>query len=266
MANPVFIPVQFAKNGQKNTIQKVLQPTQDLEDATWDVGWGAITMIPKEDGGLAPKGQDFNGVFYSLSDHAVHRQNGQQILYDENVVIEFGGYAIGSIVQSDDLARHYRSLINNNSFNPNSDPIANRWEIYMGQGSVPTASSTVAGVTKVLNVLNSTDTGSALSAAQGKVLSDSRFGVGQSWQNVTASRASGVTYANNTGRPIQVSICLQDPNDTAAFTATVGGVKIIDVSDFGAQGTHPISFIVPIGATYTINRTLNTIRLWAELR
>lgn len=172
MANPVFIPIQFALNGVKNPIQKELQVGQDLEDATWNNGWGTITMIPKEDGGLAPKGQDFNGVLYTMSDHLVHRQNGQQILFSQDVVTEFGGYATGSIIQSDDFTKHYRSLIDNNTFNPNTTSITGRWEIYAGQGSIPTASSTVAGVTKVLNVLNSTDSGSALSAAQGKVLKD----------------------------------------------------------------------------------------------
>uniref|UniRef100_UPI001F2311C1 hypothetical protein n=1 Tax=Escherichia coli TaxID=562 RepID=UPI001F2311C1 len=59
----------------------------------------------------------------------------------------------------------------NNTVNPNNG-LGGAWEVYSGQGSIPTATSTTAGVTKVLNVLNSTDVGSALSAAQGKVLND----------------------------------------------------------------------------------------------
>ena len=172
MANPLFIPIRFAMNGAKNVIQKVLQVGQDQEDATWNLGWPAITMIPKEDGGLAPKGQDFNGVLYTLSDHAVHRQNGEQILFSQDVVDNYGGYSLGSIIQSNDSLRHYRSLINNNTFDPNTTPIAGRWEIYAGSGSLPTASSTTAGIVKVINTLTSNDTGSALSAAMGKDLSD----------------------------------------------------------------------------------------------
>lgn len=172
MANPLFIPIRFAMNGAKNVIQKVLQVGQDQESATWNLGWPAITMIPKEDGGLAPKGQDFNGVLYTLSDHAVHRQNGEQILFSQDVVDEYGGYSLGSIIQSNDSLRHYRSLINNNTFDPNTTSIAGRWEIYAGSGSLPTASSTTAGVLKVINTLTSNDSGSALSAAQGKALSD----------------------------------------------------------------------------------------------
>lgn len=170
--NPDFIPIPFAENGLKNPIQKQLQPSQDPESATWDKGWPQITMVPKEDGGLAPKGQDFNGIFNTLSQHAIHRQNGEQVKFSQDVASEFGGYAVGAIVQSDDGLRHYRSLINNNTFNPNTQSIVNRWQIYAGMGSVSTATSTTAGITKVLNVLNSTDSGSALSAAQGKVLND----------------------------------------------------------------------------------------------
>lgn len=172
MANPLFIPIRFAMNGAKNVIQKVLQVGQDQEDATWNLGWPAITMIPKEDGGLAPKGQDFNGVLYTLSDHAVHRQNGEQILFSQDVVDNYGGYSLGSIIQSNDSLRHYRSLINNNTFDPNTTPIAGRWEIYAGSDSLPTASSTTAGIVKVINTLTSNDAGSALSAAQGKFLND----------------------------------------------------------------------------------------------
>nr|4MTM_A Chain A, Putative tail fiber protein [Acinetobacter phage AP22] len=64
-----------------------------------------------------------------------------------------------------------RSLIANNTVNPNNG-LGGAWEVYSGQGSIPTATSTTAGITKVLNVLNSNDVGSALSAAQGKVLND----------------------------------------------------------------------------------------------
>ena len=172
MANPIFIPIRFAANGLKSVIQKVLQSGQDPEDMTWNLGTPQITMIPKEDGGLPPKGQDFNGILYTLSDHAVQRQNGEQILFSDGVVTEYGGYALGSIVQSNDTLRHFRSLINNNTFNPNTQPISGRWEIYTGAGSIPTASSTTAGVIRVINDLTSSEVGAALSAAMGKVLND----------------------------------------------------------------------------------------------
>lgn len=275
MANPLFIPVQFAINGLKNTIQKVLQPTQDLNDASWDKGWGNITFIPKEDGGLPPKGQDFNGILYTLSDHAVHRQNGQQIVFSSDVVSNYGGYAQNSIIQSDDGLRHYRSLINNNTFNPNTQSIVGRWEIYAGVGSVPIATSTVAGVMKVINSLNTEDPSSALSALMGKLLQDSKLnlsaalGVGQSWQNVTGSRQNGITYFNSTTKPIQVWVSIRDTNGSG-FSVSVGGVLVLNSSqDLPSGYYYPFSFIVPSGSSYRVSwagNTNNELISWSELR
>lgn len=265
MANPLFIPIQFAKNGIKNVIQKVLQSSQDQEDATWNSGWGQITMIPKEDGGLAPKGQDFNGILYTMSDHLVHRQNGQQILFSADVVSEYGGYAKDSIIQADDGLKHFRSLIDNNTFNPNTQSIANRWEIYAGAGSVPSASSTIAGVIRVINNLTSTDVGAALSANMGRILNDAigtklntsqALGVGQTWKNVTSSRVSGSTYTNNTGKPIMVNLTSERTGgDNSAECQIMVDSMIVGKSITRYSAFEKSAFccaIVPSGASYII--------------
>lgn len=171
VANPIFIPIAFAANGLKNPIQKVRQVGQDEEDFTWNDGSPLITMTKIEDGGKAPKGQDFNGVLNVLSEHAIYSQNGGRYTWAQDIVDEFGGYQLGAIVQSNDTTREFRSLAPNNTVNPNNG-LDGVWEIYSGQGSIPVATSTTAGITRVLNVLNSTEVGAALSAAQGKVLND----------------------------------------------------------------------------------------------
>jgi len=176
VANPIFIPAPFAVNGIKNAIEKARQTGQDPQDATWLTGWEAITFTPIEAGGKPPKGQDFNGIFYALSDNAVYGQNGNRYKFSQNVITNYGGYNKDAIVQSDDGTREFISLIDLNTSNPNNGTGAN-WAIYAGSGSVPAATSTTAGVTKVINSLNSNDIGSALSAAQGRVIGDilSRF-------------------------------------------------------------------------------------------
>ena len=174
MTNPTFIPIRFSNDGSKNDIYKTLQQGQYDGALTWSVGVPPISMIEREDGGLAPDGRDFNGLFYVLSDHAVHRQNGGSVKWSQDVVSEYGGYSTGYIVQSDDNSRHYISLVNNNTINPNVS-LSQNWSVYMGAGSIPVATSTTSGTTKVINSLNSTDSGSALSAAQGKALQDSKI-------------------------------------------------------------------------------------------
>ena len=171
MANPIYIPAVFAVNGVKNTIQKTLQVGQSDQDATWNNGWGTVTFTPIASGGKPPKGQDFNGIFNAFGQHIVHIQNGNRYKFDQGVIDNFGGYESGAIIQSDDETKEFRSLVDSNTANPNSG-IGTSWEIYAGQGSVPSATSTTAGILRVLNILTSTDVDAALSAAQGKVLSD----------------------------------------------------------------------------------------------
>lgn len=284
MDNPIFIPIRFAANGLKSVIQKVLQSGQDPEDMTWNLGTPQITMTPKEDGGLPPKGQDFNGVLYTLSDHAVQRQNGGQIVFSPDVVAEYGGYAAGSIVQSTDTLRHFRSLINNNTFNPNTQTISGRWEIYTGAGSVPTASSTTAGVMRVINDLTSSEVGSALSANMGRVLDrainqlisqldlklniSSAFGFNQSYTNVTSSRLSGYSYTNITPKPILCIITIRDSGTISPVTVHVNNELITYLPDLAGSGSgyHQVTFIVPSNQTYSVNSFNNPISFWSELR
>jgi len=44
----------------------------------------------------------------------------------------------------------------------------------------------------------------------------SEIGVGQTWQDMTASRSSGATYTNSTGKPITASVNLREVGDSAA--------------------------------------------------
>lgn len=267
VANPIFIPIAFAANGIKNLIQKVRQVGQDPEDFTWNEGAPLITMTKIEDGGKAPKGQDVNGVLNALSEHVIYGQNGSRYTWSQDVVNGFGGYALGAIIQSDDTTKEFRSLVANNTVNPNNG-LGSVWEIYSGQGSIPVATSTTAGVTKVLNVLNSTDVGSALSANMGRSLlesvntklnSNQALGIGQSWQNVTASRVTGVQYRNDTGRPIQVMINANF--NSGSFLINGVSIPIYDGGEWGF-----VSAIIPSGHTYQANVSGVTIISWAELR
>ena len=186
VANPIFIPMEFAKNGVKNPIQKVRQPNQDPQDFTWNDGTPPITMTALADNGVPPKGQDFNGVLNAISQNTVFVQNGGRYKWTSDIVDNFGGYPKDHIVQSDDGLREYISLIDNNTVNPNAG-LAQAWAIYSGNGSIPVASSTTAGVTRVLNSLSSNDVNNALSAAMGKQLSD--------WLDVVLY--SPIPYAGN---------------------------------------------------------------------
>lgn len=95
------------------------------------------------------------------------------------------------------------------------------------------------------------------------------LGYGQTWQNLTGSRAFGTTYTNATGRPIFVCVSSNNPQGVnVSMTATVNGVTVV-----GQQGYSPagniglsLSFVVPHGQTYSITAVAATLSAWAELR
>nr|DAF69010.1 MAG TPA: tail fiber protein [Caudoviricetes sp.] len=275
VANPIFIPAPFAINGIKNAIEKARQTGQDPQDATWLTGWEGITFTTIEAGGKPPKGQDFNGIFYALSDNAVHVQNGNRYKFSQDVIDNYGGYAKDAIVQSDDGTREFISLVDSNTVNPNNG-LGGNWLVYAGAGSVPPATSTTAGVTKVINSLNSTDVGSALAAAQGRELDlkklnvNQALGVYQTWKNVTGSRSIGSTYINSSSKPIMINASFPDTNNgIPRVIVNVSGVEIINLNyDSGSNfGAVLISFIVPPFNTYRIdvqNTPINPT-IWAEL-
>ena len=90
------------------------------------------------------------------------------------------------------------------------------------------------------------------------------LGIGQTWQDVTGSRAKATPYTNSTGKPIVVSV---NPTATSSATAsiTVSGVVIQSLAFGSATVTAPLSVVVPAGATYQFD-TSTTILRWMELR
>lgn len=102
--------------------------------------------------------------------------------------------------------------------------------------------------------------GQVTSASEATVVNNS-IGVGQTWQDVKASRSSGVTYTNNTGRPIMVSVSQQSPNGNAQFY--INGVIVGQVGGDLNNG-QVFSFIIPDQNTYKCNSPI--IDYWWELR
>ena len=109
------------------------------------------------------------------------------------------------------------------------------------------------------NTLTSTNTNQALTAAQGKVLKDtldtttsSTFGVGQTWQDLTSSRVSGVNYTNSTGKAITIAA-------TSAGRDAIVSFYVNDVLIYRSQNNYDGwvyaggILIVPNGATYRVD-------------
>lgn len=109
--------------------------------------------------------------------------------------------------------------------------------------------------------------------AQGQVTSAStaaitlaEIGVGQTYQNVTASRSFGSSYTNSTNKPIFVTVSFDSAFGIVTFY--VAGQLVGDAGEVGSSGSIEVfQFIVPPGATYSTSVSGSApLRYWTELR
>lgn len=92
------------------------------------------------------------------------------------------------------------------------------------------------------------------------------LGVGQTSQDLTASRALGTTYTNSTGKPIFVSVRGVSPSgSTAGVELVIGGVTQ-PYSSIASSNPTITCGIVPNGTTYSCNANGCTLGKWVELR
>jgi hypothetical protein len=109
-----------------------------------------------------------------------------------------------------------------------------------------------------------------ITGAVGGILCD-----GQTWQNMTSSRAMGTTYTNSTGKPILVVITFDGSGPGARHDIYVDSVNIsksyaTDYFTGSSATTHYQmgTFIVPNGSTYSDNTGNGSpsILQWFEMR
>ena len=98
----------------------------------------------------------------------------------------------------------------------------------------------------------------------------SSLGYGQTWQNVTGSRALGTTYYNTTGKPITLSINGTSAGINGYAQLTVNGAVIFIANQSYAASSFicPITAVVPPGASYSLAQVSSSysIASWYELR
>lgn len=95
------------------------------------------------------------------------------------------------------------------------------------------------------------------------------IGVGQTWQNLTASRALGTTYTNSTGNPIVLAIVITVSVADTGYGVFLNASLVDRVYSNTTNINLNISVIVPAGATYLIskqNAGTGTLYSWYELR
>lgn len=91
-----------------------------------------------------------------------------------------------------------------------------------------------------------------------------QFGFGQTWQNVTGSRALGVTYTNTTNQTILFSVQCSIASGGSMNISVNSNVIRACSNGGGGSATFSLDAPVPPGATYSASG--GTLSSWTELR
>ena len=176
-------------------------------------------------------------------------------------------YHINSITIGTD-GNLYKSITNSNSGN---DPVTDggvNWDDIAGVNDFVnlTTAQTVGGVKTFSSfpVTPSSAPTADYQVANKKYVDDNALGVGQTWQNVTASRSNDVTYTNTTGRPIMFTVT----TNSAAYAVPqmfVDGISVM-LAPFDATNGRAAGWaLVPAGSTYKCIAQ-PSIATWYEYR
>ncbi|MBV7502111.1 hypothetical protein [Achromobacter sp. ACM05] len=108
----------------------------------------------------------------------------------------------------------------------------------------------------------------APSAASDDVVVQSQtFGVGQTLQDVTASRAIATTYTNSTGKPIVVYVSTTGTTTSSGIVGRINGFDAAYSTRDGSTGSLVLNMVVPAGSTYVVQNIGSiTGTIWRELR
>jgi len=120
ITEPSKILTPWADTGSKNPIPENANNTTGA--AGFDKGFPDITMTPEEAGGLPPAGQDFNGIFYQITEIIRYIQAGGQPFFSAALSSAIGGYPKGCVILGADAVTLWQNQIDSNTNDPNSTP------------------------------------------------------------------------------------------------------------------------------------------------
>lgn len=217
-----------------------------------------------------PEMTGLNGLFNALNQYIKYLEQNGFAEWSADLEYPIGaGVRVGAV--------WYRAKTQNTNKPPATSQ--NDWELFLNAAAlsysnpiyiennvvkVRDASTVQKGVVQFASaaeVANKSNVSKAINPANAATIAQSTdLGVGQTWQNVTGSRATNTTYTNNTSKPIQIFICA----DVNVGTFVIGGVSL-QIRDLDSYTF--INLVIPSGSTYRLNTTVpNAIVSWAELR
>ena len=141
-----------------------------------------------------------------------------------------------------------------------------------GNGTMTVGNGSISGLSVgglPTGVVNSTNIVDATIAQGDLDTSIIPLGAGQTWQNMTSSRAIGTSYTNSTGRTIMVIVSGTGGGANGLWGVTINSaVSYYTPSTYTASVWTACEFIVPAGQTYALSQQGSnaTLQNWSELR
>jgi hypothetical protein len=117
---PAKIAAIFAASGIKNTIPLTSAGDTLPNNASYDVGFPAITLTPIPSGGLPPLGADFNGIFNEITGVSNWSSAGGLFPYDATFSAQVDGYPKGATLLKSIGYGMWQSNTDNNTTNPDT--------------------------------------------------------------------------------------------------------------------------------------------------
>jgi hypothetical protein len=267
---PDKIITPWATSGLKATIPETADPV--LGRAGYDQGFPAINMTPKTAGGIAPFGQDFNGIFLDVTKALQFMQAGGTFPYDSTWATAVGGYPVGALVSRTDNQGLWRNTVANNLTDPETGGAG--WQPEgSGLTSVAMASSNVTltplQAARGIIVITGTLTANLQLIFPAYVKSWTVANAATGAFTVTCKTAAGTGVDIGTGQTTQVYgggtnilAGLQGITGTLA-TETVAGIAKLSTQVEAIAGTNNTTVMTPLKVKQAItqfapNNTLAT--------
>ena len=122
MSGPTYpttiVPFAFAYSGDKTV------PIEDGPDtagpANWNLGWPPITSESYASGGVAPTREDFNGLFYTITNALMWLNGGGSFKFSSSYATKNLGYAAGARIAANDFSHFFLCTVAGTNSDPNS--------------------------------------------------------------------------------------------------------------------------------------------------
>lgn len=264
------------------------QPVTKYERHSTNANWIVIeTIIPSDIGGFTIRemGIIANGKLISHGSHAPFEKvadpsgvSEYRLRFTQNVtdgsVIEITLdesliYASQAWVEENFIKRS--EIVDNLTTNDATKPVSAKQakvlqDNKLDKTDLKDASTDQKGVVQLNNTLTSTSTAQALTAAQGKILNDQAFGVGQDYVDVTSLRVKGTIYTVTGSKPRQLCI---DVDSSGGSSTDILFVRKNDLSPWmpiaqRGSGSRTIFPIILPGYQYKYESATNFTK-WIEV-